>query len=109
MSKSLDKKIIETIKKRLVQEYSPLAIYLFGSYAWGKPNENSDLDFLIIVENIKMLDRPFAFKAHKVLSDINISKDIIVIGIDEFLNYSDNISTLYYKIRNEAIKIYGTI
>ena len=42
--------VIEEVKNRLVKTYDPLAIYLFGSYAWGTPTEESDLDLVIIVD-----------------------------------------------------------
>ena len=29
-----------------------LRIYLFGSYAYGTPHENSDLDIMVVVEDI---------------------------------------------------------
>jgi predicted nucleotidyltransferase len=32
------------IVRRLVNEFQPEAVYLFGSYAWGKPDKESDLD-----------------------------------------------------------------
>ncbi len=44
------REIINRAVKRLVQTYHPLKIYLFGSYAWGKPTEESDLDLLIVVD-----------------------------------------------------------
>lgn len=37
-------KIIATLKK----EYTPLKIILFGSYVYGNPTEDSDIDLLII-------------------------------------------------------------
>lgn len=44
---------ISEITERLVRLYNPQAIYLFGSYAWGHPDEDSDLDFLIIVDKVE--------------------------------------------------------
>lgn len=41
---------IDEIKKRIIpiiQKYNIPAMYLFGSYARGEANENSDLDFLV--------------------------------------------------------------
>ncbi len=43
----IEKKVIDEVKNRLVNTYNPIAIYLFGSYAWGIPTEDSDLDLLI--------------------------------------------------------------
>jgi len=36
------------ITKQIVAEYNPEKIILFGSFAWGDPNENSDIDLLIV-------------------------------------------------------------
>ena len=44
-------KIIDEVVCRLVDVYHPVEIYLFGSYAWGKPTEESDLDLLVVIEN----------------------------------------------------------
>jgi len=43
--KSVD--LTPLIRKSLIP-YEPEKVILFGSYAWGKPNESSDLDLLII-------------------------------------------------------------
>ena len=41
-------KKIQAIADRIAAEYKPEKIILFGSYAWGKPHKDSDLDFFII-------------------------------------------------------------
>jgi predicted nucleotidyltransferase len=38
--------IIEVVINRLAEVYKPREIYLFGSYAWGQPGQQSDLDLL---------------------------------------------------------------
>jgi len=49
MERSSDsQKAIQTIVDRIVKEYSPEEITLFGSYAYGEPDEDSDLDLFII-------------------------------------------------------------
>ena len=42
---------IQAVVRRIVEGYAPDKIILFGSYAYGVPHENSDLDLLIIKEN----------------------------------------------------------
>ncbi len=42
---------IQAIVQRIVEGYAPDRIILFGSYAYGTPTENSDLDLLIIKQN----------------------------------------------------------
>ena len=41
---------IDRILERIVKEYAPERIVLFGSYAYGEPDEESDVDLLIIKE-----------------------------------------------------------
>lgn len=40
---------LDEITARLVAEFDPEAVYLFGSYVWGEPDEDSDLDLLVVV------------------------------------------------------------
>ncbi len=40
--------IIQTILQRLIDRYAPQKVILFGSYAYGEPDEDSDIDLLII-------------------------------------------------------------
>ena len=42
------KKIITDMVEKIATSYQPSRIILFGSYAYGNPNEDSDIDFLII-------------------------------------------------------------
>lgn len=48
---------IKQIALKIAQEYNPEKIILFGSFAWGKPNDNSDVDLLIVknTENVHNL------------------------------------------------------
>lgn len=42
---------IQAVVQRIVEGYAPDKIYLFGSYAYGVPTEDSDLDLLIIKQD----------------------------------------------------------
>ena len=44
------KVIIQTILRKLVAEYAPQQVILFGSYAYGIPGPDSDIDLLIVKE-----------------------------------------------------------
>jgi predicted nucleotidyltransferase len=46
--------ILEEIKKNLIAEFAPEKIYLFGSHVWGTPDQDSDLDLLVIVSQSKL-------------------------------------------------------
>ena len=104
----INKEIIEEIKNRLVKTYNPVAIYLFGSYAWGVPTKDSDLDLLIVVDKSdeKSYRRPLAgYKALRGLEDI--SKDIIVQTKEVFERRSREVTTLEFKIKRDGKVLYA--
>ncbi|WXG39285.1 MAG: nucleotidyltransferase domain-containing protein [Candidatus Freyarchaeum deiterrae] len=52
------KAILSEIVEKLKNEYKPLKIILFGSYAYGNPKEDSDIDLLILKKtNERRVDR----------------------------------------------------
>src|ERR1700730_4641350 len=92
---------IQEITQRLVKVYNPEAIYLFGSYAWGHPDEDSDLDFLIIVDEVE--DRYKALVAgYTELSRVGVPKDLLVVTREEFEARSQNVSQFMYKIKHKG-------
>ena len=80
----IEKNIIDEVKNRLVKTYDPLAIYLFGSYSWGSPTDESNLDLLIIINESTERDYTRAVSGHKALIGLGIAKDLIVQTKDEF-------------------------
>ena len=45
--------LLREITGGIVKNFHPLKIILFGSYSYGKPTPDSDLDFLIIMKTRK--------------------------------------------------------
>ena len=77
----LDNEFKQNIKK----------IYLFGSYAYGRPHKDSDLDFLIIIDDdIIKHRREVATKITLKLWDERIiPNDILVYNDDKFYGYTN--------------------
>ena len=51
-------KMLSEIVDKIKNEYQPEKIILFGSYAYGKPNKDSDIDLFIVKEtNKRRVDR----------------------------------------------------
>lgn len=103
----INKDTIEEVKNRLIKTYNPIAIYIFGSYAWGHPDEESDLDLLIVVDKSdeKSYRRPIA--GHMALRGLDISKDIIVQTKEVFDHRSREITTLEFKIKRDGKVLYA--
>ncbi len=89
--------------------YHPLEIYLFGSYAWGHPTEDSDLDLLVVVEtsNQKRYERPV--DGLLALFGLNISKDLIVSTHEKFSKNSSDKTSLYSKIKKQGKRLYAKL
>ena len=76
-TESVQKKIQE-ITDRIVREFEPEKIILFGSHAWGQPDKNSDVDIMVIVRDGDLSPTKRSVLAHRCLRGLNIPKDIIV-------------------------------
>lgn len=70
--------IINEIVRRLVAEFDPEQVILFGSRAWGKPREDSDIDLLVIVDDTEEKELAMAVRAHHCLGGIPVSMDLLV-------------------------------
>lgn len=44
---------LKRLLSRLIAGYAPRQVFLFGSHAYGEPDEHSDLDLLIVKETAK--------------------------------------------------------
>ena len=105
----IENKTIDEVVHRLVDVYQPVEIYLFGSYAWGHPTEDSDLDILVVIEksNQKRYERPV--NGLLALFGLNISKDLIVSTCDEFSKSATDKSSLYFKIKQHGKRLYAKL
>lgn len=99
--------MIEEVKKRLIKTYNPTEIYIFGSYAWGIPDEESDLDLCVVVDTLDKDRYRLLVDGHKALMDLDLAKDIILCTQEEFDERVDNVSTLVYKIKRRGKQIYA--
>src|SRR5437667_4035927 len=57
--------VIQRFARRIAQQFHPDKIILFGSYAYGTPHADSDVDILVVMPARNQLDQ--AFKIHWTL------------------------------------------
>lgn len=81
--KQLPDGLLADIEQRLVAALHPEKIILFGSYAYGEPNKDSDIDLLVIVPRSEEPSHRRAQMAHSALSDIKIPTDVLVMTREE--------------------------
>ncbi len=97
--------LLETIKTRLHKVYNPLSLYVFGSYAWGTPTNDSDVDLVVVVESSDKKPYKRSIEGIRALRGLGIAKDILVYTKEEFNLLSKDISSLMYKVEKEGIKL----
>lgn len=52
------RRVISEMVEKIVASYRPTRIILFGSYAYGEPDDDSDIDLLIVKQtNERPIDR----------------------------------------------------
>ncbi|MCK8826571.1 nucleotidyltransferase domain-containing protein [Natroniella acetigena] len=104
----ITQKEIDKVVKRLAKTYQPETemIYLFGSYAWGEPNEDSDLDLLIIVNRSDKKKYKRSIKGYSSLWDIDIAVDIIVYTKKEYEKLLDDEYSFCSYIVKNGRKVY---
>ena len=108
---NVDQQDMLTIVNRLVDVYHPLQIYLFGSYAWGTPNAESDYDLCVIVEESIEKKTHRSRKGRNALLDIICRRgiDLIVYTAAEFESAVSHPSTLASPIQSKGILLYDRV
>lgn len=75
------------IREKIYSEIRPKQVILFGSYAYGTATAESDIDLMIIEQNIVGSKVKEAVKIKRILSEVNMPKDILVVSEEEFEFY----------------------
>ena len=74
--------IIQEAVRRLIEAAHPTQIILFGSYARGEQNKDSDLDLLVIVPNVTNRHDEMV-RLRRSLARLPVPIDVVVYSMDE--------------------------
>jgi uncharacterized protein len=99
--------LISNVTNRLVKEFNPENIYLFGSHVWGTPNADSDLDLLVIVSSSDISSSKRSSTAYRCLRDIPYPLDVLVKTRKEVEKFSQVSSSLEHQILFKGKCLYG--
>jgi len=75
--------ILQKITERLLQEFHPDRIILFGSQARGIADDRSDVDILVVCP-IEKNRRTLMVAMDRALKGLGIARDIVVLSPEEF-------------------------
>ena len=91
MTKQETEQKIKDIVDKIVISFKPDKIFLFGSFAWGNPTKDSDID-LLIVKKTEESSRKLAQEIDESLFEREMPIDILVYSpkyLEERLSLGD--------------------
>ena len=105
--KSISPDLLEELTRRLVAELQPEQIILFGSHAWGSPDEDSDVDLLVIVPQSDDKPTRRAVRAYRSLRGLMVPADILVKTRSEVERFRRVHASLESEILERGKVLYG--
>lgn len=96
---------IPIITNRIVRNFHPLRIILFGSHARGDAGSESDVDLLVVLPQVTD-KRKAAVEIRRALSDFSVAKDIIVTTPEEIVRRGDLVGTVLRPALREGKVLY---
>lgn len=84
-SNEIDEELLRRITLRIVDALNPCRVILFGSYAYGTPHQDSDLDLFIELEAAVDGERPVkrSRRVREIVGESHVPMDILVRTSDE--------------------------
>ena len=84
--KEVDDQLLKEASEEDREVANPLKIILFGSYAYGKPDKDSDLGLLVVVNKLDTRRRDLRIKTRSELREFLIPRDIVVAATKDIEN-----------------------
>ncbi|GHV86222.1 hypothetical protein AGMMS50230_18300 [Spirochaetia bacterium] len=100
---------LDTLTKIIVDTVPVEQIYLFGSFAYGTPHKDSDLDLYVVLSDEAPMRDLEAMDAIglAMYRKQNHAIDLLVHKKSKFLDRADGMTTIEKVVSTEGIKLYG--
>ena len=99
---------LDKLKELIINAIPVEQIYLFGSYAYGIPHKDSDLDlYVVLKDEVQMRDLDAGLQIRFAITrNQTMAVDIVAKKKKDFLDRLDDF-TLERKVSRDGIRIYG--
>ena len=97
--------LISTMTERIVRDFHPVQIILFGSHARGEAHPQSDVDLLVVFSELAD-KRKTAIDIRRALADLPVAKDILVTTPEELARQRDWVGTALRSAQREGEILY---
>ena len=101
---------IQQIAEIIRQTVPVERIYLFGSHAYGEPNEHSDYDFFVVIPDGAMRTREATRMIHRAIahSPLRAPTDVMAMHTKRF-DELNKLNSLERKIAKDGRLLYGQL
>ena len=96
---------IEEMVRRIVSQFNPEKVILFGSHARGEAGLDSDVDLLVVMA-VEGSKRRKATEIDVALFGINVPVDLIVVRPEELERYRHQIGSIFYPALRDGKVLY---
>jgi predicted nucleotidyltransferase len=97
--------LIPVMIDRIVRDFHPVRILLFGSHARGEAGPESDVDLLVVLPEVAD-KRQAAVEIRRALREFPVCKDIIVTTVEEISRRGDLVGTVLRPALREGKVLY---
>jgi predicted nucleotidyltransferase len=97
--------LLEEITRRIRDTTTPAKIILFGSYARGEADADSDLDLLVVVRDVRYPRRE-STRIRRALRGLLVPIDVIVATPEQVERYRDSSGLVYRAALREGVVLY---
>ena len=103
----MNNKFISIMTERIVREFDPLQIILFGSQARGDADRYSDIDLLVVFSELTD-KRETTIDIRVALADLPVAKDILVSTPKELERHRTRIGSVLRYAQQEGQVLYAS-
>lgn len=103
----VDRARIEEAAGRLQGGLSPTAIFLYGSHAYGEPHEDSDVDLLVVVEDLDEPAYEVEAEAYRRLSGLRLPVEIQVVTREDVERRAESTATIEQEVKERGVELYA--
>ena len=100
------RRLIPSIVDDVVSEVHPARVILFGSVARGEAGPDSDLDLLVVLDDLDPAERARLMGSLRFAISAPAAIDVLVTDLDEYERRKDVNGSLLYWPAHEGVVVY---